>query len=146
APAANLATAAKATKATEETRLPLTFSGGYETDRRDGGRPVVLIAAALKVPDEVFRETFTHVTPARGREPEEAQVRLNKQALMRGLGPYGVTDERLNEVSNYYRYNGSKGQMWRNAPAAGYATVRDGVVTGVVVTDGGAGYSSEPTV
>ena len=132
--------------ATDGTQIPLTFTGGHDTDPRDHGRPVILIAAALKVPEDVFRDTFTHVTPARGQEPDEAQVRKNKQALMAGLSPYGVTDERLNEVSNYYRFAGFKGQTWRNTPAAGYATVRNGVVTAITLTNPGAGYSSAPKV
>jgi hypothetical protein len=129
-----------------ETKVPLVFTGGYETNPADHGRPVALIAAALKVPEEVFRETFTHVTPARGKEPEPEQVRKNKEALMRGLGPYGVTDERLNEVSNYYRYNRGRGQMWKTTPAAGFATVRNGVITGITITEAGSGYSSPPKV
>src|SRR5437588_13008886 len=90
-------------KADEDIKIPLKFDGGYQTDPRDHGRPVVLIAAALKVPDEVFRETFTHVHPAgpgRGG-PTDAEARQNKQALMAGLGPYGATDDRINEVSNF---------------------------------------------
>jgi hypothetical protein len=125
----------------------VTFTGGYETDPVDHGRPVVLIAAALKVPSEVFRKAFSNVKPAGpGQEPEPAQVRLNKQTLMRSLGPYGITDERLNEVSNYYRYSSSKGEMWRNTPATAYATVRDGVVTGFTMTNPGSGYSSPPKI
>ncbi len=130
-----------------ETRADVVFSGGYETYGPDGGRPVVLIAAALKVPAEVFRATFKNVRPAGpGQEPQEAQVRQNKAVLMRGLSPYGVTDDRLNEVSNYYRYAGFKGEMWRNTPATAYARVKDGVVTGFVITNAGSGYSSVPTV
>ena len=134
----------KKSDAVEGTKVPVIFTGGYDTDPRDHGRPVVLIAAALKVPDEVFRETFTHVTPARGREPDPEQVRRNKQALMKGLAKYGVTNERLDAVSNYYRYNGSKGETWRHTPAEAFATVKDGKVTLVTVTNPGAGYSSEP--
>lgn len=131
----------------DEMRVPLIITGGHETDPRDHGRPVILIAAALNVPPEVFRETFTHVTPARGgQEPDPDQVRRNKRALMQGLGPYGVTDDRLNEVSNFYRYSASRGQMWRNTPAAAYATVRNGTVTEITITNPGAGYSSEPVV
>jgi hypothetical protein len=128
-----------------ESKIPITFTGGHDTDPRDHGRPVALIAAALGVPDEVFRETFTHVTPASGgREPPPDQVRRNKEALMKGLSPYGVTNDRLDSVSNFYRYNGSRGQMWRNTPATAYAIVKDGVVTAITITDAGAGYSSEP--
>ncbi len=127
--------------------VPVTFTGGYETDPRDHGRPVVLIAAALNVPEQVFRDAFSHVTPASGgNEPEPAQVRKNKSALLHNLGPHGVTNDRLDTVSNYYRYSASRGQMWRNTPAAAYATVRNGIVTGFTLTNPGAGYSSPPKV
>lgn len=129
------------------THVPLVFEGGHETERVDGGRPVKLIAAALKVPDAVFRETFTHVHPARGGGgPTDAEARANKQALMEGLGKYGVTNERLDEVSNYYRYRPQNGELWTHADAKGYAVVKGGKVTGFVVTAGGAGYSSPPVV
>jgi hypothetical protein len=65
---------------------------------------------------------------------------------MAALGPYGVTDDRLNEVSNYYRYRRESGELWRHAPAAGYATIDHGKVTGVTITDPGSGYSSPPVV
>jgi len=128
-------------------KVDVVFSGGYDTVGQDRGRPVILIASALNVPPEVFREVFTHVKPApAGHPPQEAQVILNKQALMRGLGPYGVTDDRLNEVSNYYRYNRSKGEMWRNTPATAYATVSNGVVTSITITNPGNGYTTAPQV
>src|SRR5581483_6178092 len=44
---------------------PVVFSAGHETDPRDGGRPVALIAAALGVKPEVFRAAFRGVTLAR---------------------------------------------------------------------------------
>jgi hypothetical protein len=129
------------------TQVPVTLTGGYETDPRDRGRPVVLIAAALNVSSEVFRDAFTHVKPApAGQQPEPDQVRKNKQALVSALGPYGVTDDRLNTVSNYYRYNRSRGEMWRHVPAVAFATVRNGLVTGFTITDPGSGYSSTPQV
>jgi hypothetical protein len=99
------------------------------------------------VPSDVFRKVFSNVKPApAGQEPDPAQVRLNKQALMQGLSPYGVTDERLNAVSNYYRYNRSKGEMWPITPATAYATIQNGVVTGFTITNPGSGYSAPPTV
>jgi hypothetical protein len=129
------------------THVPIVFSGGHETDPRDRGRPDVLIAAALGVSTDVFREAFSHVHPAGpGQTPQEPQVRANKAALLSALGPYGVTDDRLNAVSNHYRYARSKGEMWPTRPAAGYALVKDGAVTGFVITDGGTGYSSPPGV
>jgi hypothetical protein len=132
----------------EPTKVPLTITGGHETDPRDHGRPVVLIAAALKVPDQVFRDTFANVRPApAGQHPDPEQVRKNKAALMEGLGKHGVTNDRLDEVSNYYRYRpNNKGDIWRHKDAAGYALVKDGKVSEVVITEPGAGYTSEPTV
>src|SRR4051794_23144238 len=82
----------------------LIFSGGHDTDPRDHGRPVVLIAAALGVKTEVFREAFSGVTPAGDRRPTGDEARRNKAALMKVLQPLGITNERLDEVSNYYRY------------------------------------------
>jgi len=126
-------------------QIPVTFTGGYETDPQDRGRPVILIAAALNVSAEVFRKAFSNVKPApAGQTPEPDQVRKNKQVLMESLSPYGVTDDRLNTVSNYYRYSRSKGEMWRHVPATAYATVLNGVVTGITLTNPGAGYSSPP--
>ena len=129
-------------------RIEVVFTGGHETEPRDHGRPDILIAAALGVPAEVFREAFSHVTPASGgREPDPEQVRRNKAALMHALGPYGIDNERVNEVSNYYRYNRPKGEeVWRNTPATAYATVRDGVVIGFTIANPGSGYSSAPHV
>src|SRR4051794_40101505 len=95
-----------------ETRLPVTFSGGHETDPRDHGRPVVLIAAALNVKQEVFRKAFSGVTPARGRRPTGDEQRRNKEVLLKALGPYKVTNDRLDEVSDYYRYRPEKGELW----------------------------------
>jgi hypothetical protein len=128
-------------------RIPVTFTGGHETDPRDRGRPVILIAAALKVSPEVFRAAFSHVKPAgAGQQPQPDQVRKNKAALMAALGPLGVTDDRLNEVSNHYRYSRSRGEMWPTSAATAYAIVRNGIVTGFTVTNPGSGYSSPPEV
>jgi hypothetical protein len=127
--------------------VAVQISGGHETDPRDKGRPVALIAAALGVPDDVFREAFTHVRPAAaGTQPEPDQVRKNKQALMAALAPLGVTDERLNEVSNYYRYRGWAGELWKHKPASATATITNGTVTAVTIIDAGSGYSSPPEV
>src|SRR5262245_49185695 len=75
-----------------ETKLPVTFSGGHETDPRDHGRPVVLVAAALGVTPDVFRKAFSGVTPARGSGPTDAEARRNKEALMKVLKRYKVTN------------------------------------------------------
>ncbi len=130
------------------THVPVVFGGGYDTDGRDRGRPVVLVAGALGVPPEVFREAFTHVHPAGPGSggPTDAQARDNKRALMDALALYGVTNDLLDAVSNRYRYVRSRGERWPTRPATAYATVENGKVTGFVVTDAGYGYSSLPTV
>jgi hypothetical protein len=144
------ATTADASRSSSTTvdGVTVTISGGHETDQRDHGRPVVLIAAALGVPTEVFRTAFSGVTPAgpgRGG-PTEAEAQANKAALLRVLAPYGITNERLDEVSNRYRYMGSAGQLWQHTLATAKATVVDGRVTGITIVDAGSGYSSAPTV
>jgi hypothetical protein len=140
-PAAGAATGAG------ETEMAVTFTGGYETDGRDRGRPVVLVAAGLGVPADTFREAFKGVRPAgAGRGPTEEEARANKAALMKVLEPLGVTNDRLDEVSNYYRYNRSAGEMWKHVLAEAMARVKDGKVVGFVVTKAGAGYSSAPEV
>jgi hypothetical protein len=138
---------ATSTAATQATEVAVTISGGRETDLRDGGRPVVLIAAALGVPADVFRTAFTGVTPAAaGAEPEGGQVDRNKSALLAVLSPYGVTNARLDQVSNHYRYNGAGGGTWPIRQAAAVATIRSGKVLSIVVTDPGVGYTSTPTI
>jgi hypothetical protein len=134
-------------RGTAATHVPVVFSGGHETDPRDRGRPVVLVAGALGVPTEVFREAFSHVRPApAGTEPDPQQVHDNKEALLAALSRYGVTNDRLDTVSDYYRYVRGRGELWPTKPAVAYALVKDGVITGYVVTSGGSGYSSPPTV
>jgi len=133
--------------AAQEGAPEVKISGGYDTEGQDRGRPVVLIAAGLGVPPQVFREAFSHVHPApAGREPDPQQVRQNKAALMNALAKYGVTNESLDRVSNYYRYNRSRGEWWPYRPAKISAIVSGGKIAGFKVTDPGAGYSSPPTV
>ena len=119
-------------------RVPVEFSGGHETDGRDGGRPVVLIAAALGVTPDVFRDAFSQVRPARGgREPEPAQVRQNKEVLMKALGKHGITNDRLDTVSNYYRYQRSRNELWPTEPAVANALVKEGGGIGYEIVSGG---------
>jgi hypothetical protein len=63
----------------------VVISGGFNTDPQDKGRPVVLIAAALGVPTEVFREAFRGVTPAGvgSGGPSTEQAQKNKSALLK---------------------------------------------------------------
>ena len=129
------------------TRVPVVFSEGHETDPVDRGRPVVLVAGALAVAPEVFREAFSHVHPADpGVGPTGDEARKNKQALMSALGKHGVTNDRLDAVSNHYRYVRSRDEMWPVKPASAVALVKNGVVTGFEVISGGYGYSSPPKV
>ncbi len=125
---------------------PVAFAGGHDVGPDDHGRPCALIAAALGVKTEVFREAFAGVTPARGRGPTGEEARANKAALMRVLAPHGVTHDRLDEVSDYYRYRPQGGGLWRHRAAAARAVVEGGRLMAVVVTDPGAGYSTPPAV
>ncbi len=127
-----------------EKNVPIIFSGGHETDPRDGGRPVVLIAAALGVKPEVFRKAFEGVTPARDGKPSPEEARRNKIALMNVLEPLGVTNDRLDQVSDYYRYQPGKGKLWKTTPAKAYAIIEDGRIKKIVVTQSGSGYSTPP--
>ncbi|WP_010583206.1 hypothetical protein [Schlesneria paludicola] len=136
----------KMVAAAEGTKIPLTFSEGYDTDAKDRGRPVVLIAAALGVTPDVFREAFSGVTPARDGRPSGAEARANKEALMKVLKPHGITNERLDEVSDYYRYQPQKGGLWKQVPAKGHVIVEDGKVKQIVITEPGSGYSTAPKV
>lgn len=125
----------------------VVFRGGYETDRRDGGRPVALIAAALGVEAQVFRDAFSRVTPARGGDgPSPALARRNKEVLLEALGKHGITNERLDEVSNFYRYRPEGGELWRHAPARATAIIENGQVTGFRITSAGYGYLTQPRV
>lgn len=138
---------AKAQNRTGITRVPVVFSGGHETDPRDHGRPVVLIAGALGVPPEVFRDAFIRVHPAnpeKGPVPAEAQA--NKAALLATLGKYGVTNERLDQVSDYYRYVASRNKLWPTQPAVAYALIEKGEIVGYEIMNCGSGYSSTPVV
>ncbi len=128
----------------EETRIPVVFSGGHETDSQDNGRPVALVAGALGVKPEVFRQAFSGVRPAGNGRPTEAEARRNKDALLKVLRPHGVTNDRLDEVSDYYRYRPQAGEKWPTTPAQAVAIVEGGKIKRVEIVSGGAGYSSPP--
>lgn len=122
------------------------FTGGYETDPRDHGRPVSLIAAALGVKAEVFRQAFRNVNPARGGDPSPAHARANKKVLMDALSKYGITNDRLDAVSNYYRYQPERSELWKHVPASAKAIIQDGNVTGFKIINPGSGYTTAPLV
>jgi hypothetical protein len=127
--------------------VELAITGGHETDPRDHGRPVILIGNALGVKPEVFREAFSPVKPApAGSQPEPEQVQRNKAALLNALTRYGVTNDGLDRVSNYYRYQPGRGKLWPVTPARATATLKDGAVVSINITEAGAGYSSPPEI
>lgn len=130
---------------TTEKVVNVSISGGYQTVAADRGRPVVLIAAALGVKDEVFRDAFSRVHPAPGgREPDPRDVNRNKQVLLAALSKFGITNERLDQVSNFYRCR--PGEMWRYQPAEIAVTMVGNSVKQVSVVRSGFGYSSKPTL
>jgi hypothetical protein len=136
-----------AMRAADTEKVALRITGGDETDARDRGRPVALVAGALRVSPEVFRDAFSQVKPApAGTEPDPAQVRRNKEALLAALGRYGVTNDELDRVSNQYRYVPGGRRKWPMKSAAGYAVIENGSVTSLVLTDPGYGYNSLPQV
>ena len=122
------------------------FSGGYDTDQRDHGRPVSLIAAALGVDSDVFRQAFSGVNPSRMGVPSVQLARANKKTLMDELSKYGVSNERLDQVSDYYRYNGAAGETWQRSPASATAIITDGKIAGFNIINPGAGYTVAPSV
>lgn len=126
--------------------LPVTFSGGHDIGKNDYGRPVVLMAAALGVKLDEFRQAFSGVRPAHGRGPTGAEARRNKEALMKVLMPLGVTNERMDEVANYYRFRPQDGELWPTKPAKAYAVVEDRKIKKVIITDPGSGYCGPPKV
>lgn len=126
-------------------RVVVEFSGGRETQPEDNGHPVTLIANALDITPQVFREAFFQFVP----DAENTDTDGWKQHLpemMKILGPHGVTEARLTEVLDYYAGTRAGGATWPLEPAIAWATVKDGKITGFEVTTGGAGYNSPPTV
>ena len=67
-------------------RVPVVISGGHETDPRDHGRPVVLVAGGLGVTPEIFRDAFSSVHPvAPGSYPDQERAQQNKSVLLSAL-------------------------------------------------------------
>jgi hypothetical protein len=65
---------------------------------------------------------------------------------MKVLAPYGVTNERMDEVADYYRFRPQRHELWPTIDAKAYAVAEDGKIQRVVVTEAGSGYSSPPEV
>ena len=57
-----------------------------------------------------------------------------------------MTNERLDEVSDYYRFRPERGELWPNTPAKAHAVIENGQVARIVVTQAGSGYSSPPSI
>jgi hypothetical protein len=128
-------------------KIKLTISGGHDTDPRDHGRPVMLIGNALGVTPEIFRDAFSHVTPApAGTEPAGDQIRRNKAALLGALAKHGVNNDRLDEVSNYYRYQPGRGRLWPTSQAEAEATLDNGKIISITILKSGSGYTSAPKI
>lgn len=115
---------------------------GYTTKAIDKGRPVILIGSALGVWEEVFREAFSKVTP----RPNSTQVHINKRILLDALWPYGITNDRLDEVSNYYRYQPQRWGLWKHSKAKVKAVISDDTVTDFEIIRAGNGYTVPPTI
>ena len=63
---------------------------------------------------------------------------------MKVLAPLKVTNERMDEVANYYRFRPQKGELWPTKPAEAYAVVDGGKIKKIVVTKPGSGYNTPP--
>lgn len=134
-------------ESSQVTRVPVLISGGHQTDPRDHGRPVVLVAGGLGVSPGIFRDAFTGVNPvAPGSYPDQGRARQNKSVLLSALSKYGITNQKLDSVSDYYRYQPGVGQLWPTKAAVIIAHVNNGKVTSFEVNDGGSGYSSQPSI
>jgi hypothetical protein len=129
-----------------EKKVPVIITGGHTIGPKDFGRPVMLIAAGLGVETDVFRQAFSGVTPAKGGGPTGDEARKNKQALMNVLQPHGITNERIDEVSNYYRYQPQRGELWPTKPAKAHAIVENGTLKKIVIDEAGSGYCSTPEI
>jgi hypothetical protein len=84
------------------------------------------------------------VTPSKNGPPRGAEARRNKEALMKVLVPHGITNDRLDEVSDHYRYRPQAGELWPTMEAKAVAIVENGAIKRIEITSAGAGYSSQP--
>jgi hypothetical protein len=124
--------------------VPVTLVGGFVIGANDYGRPVPLYASMLGVSPAVFRRAFSGVYPDAAHDPTSVQQQDNKAALMSVLAAYQITNDELDRVANYYRFNSVAGQTWPHRQARAEAVVENGRVTSIRVLDGGAGYTTAP--
>jgi len=132
--------------ATLDGRYDVTIVGGYETNPVDMGRPTILIGSALGITEEIFSDAFSGVTPEPQGHLNEEIAQANKAILLAALAPYGITNERLDEVTNYYRYPPGSTIIWEHTPAEIVAIVENRKVIRFEIINGGAGYTSIPTL
>lgn len=139
-------TSTKATRYSDIYGNTVILSGGYDTASDDGGRPVSLIAGALGIPDEVFRNAFSFVTPENMGHLNRETAQNNKAQLLSQLSPYGISNSSLDTVTNRYRYPPGSNAIWEHTPATIAAVIEDGTLVGFEILDGGNGYTSEPRI
>ena len=132
--------------ATSPRVVAVTFTGGFELGANDYGRPVPLYAAMLGVSPDTFRQAFSGVRPDPGHAPSVVEQTANKNALLSVLATHGVTNDQLDRVANYYRFDSTRGGSWPHRAASAEATVVDGKVVAVRITDAGVGYTQAPQV
>ena len=65
---------------------------------------------------------------------------------MNALGKFGIDNDRLDAVSNFYRYPPGSRNLWKNQPATASALVKEGSIIGYEITNGGYGYTKSPIV
>lgn len=124
----------------------ITISGGHETDDIDAGRPVFLIGSMLGITGEQFRDAFSYVTPEENGHLNDETAQANKVKLLAQLEPYGITNDEINRVTDYYRYYPGDTNIWPYAHVVLDATISNGAVTSFEVTSGGHGYTSNVTI
>lgn len=118
--------------------------GGFDIRAGDYGRPVPLYAGMLGVTPDNFRRAFSGVHPDTAHDPSTAEQQVNKVALMSVLSQYRVTNDQLDRVANYYRFDSTAGQTWPHRAARVEATIVDGKVTKIRILDAGVGYTYPP--
>ncbi len=141
-----LAVAAVATAGPATKTVAVTFTGGFVIQSDDYGRPVPLYASMLGVTPAIFRQAFSGVHPSSTHTPTAAEEQANKAQLLSVLGPYGVTNDEMDNVADYYRFDSLNGQTWPHRVATAVATIKGGKVISIRLTDGGSGYPYPPTV
>jgi len=124
----------------------ITISGGHETDDIDAGRPVFLIGSMLGITGEQFRDAFSYVTPEENGHLNDETAQANKVKLLAQLEPYGITNDEINSVTDYYRYYPGDINIWPYAHVVLDATISNGTVTSFKVISGGHGYTSNVTI